>query len=135
VADRVPDGLADRVRQRAGNRCEYCRAQQAFQFVSFHADHIVSQFHQGLTLEENLALACPACNSRKGTNLAGVDPDTGELTPLFHPRKQSWTEHFQVIEGRVVGVTAVGRTTVWVCNMNAPKRLDARRRLIAAGLF
>ncbi|MFZ4763807.1 MAG: hypothetical protein ACOYMN_02540 [Roseimicrobium sp.] len=33
-----------------------------------------------------MAFACFRCNSHKGPNLSGVDPSTGQLERLFHPR-------------------------------------------------
>jgi hypothetical protein len=35
------------------------------------------------------------CNTRKGPNLSGLDPQTGELTRLFHPRQDRWQDHFR----------------------------------------
>jgi hypothetical protein len=70
----------------------------------------------------NLALACHRCNLKKGTNLTGVDPVSGELVRLFHPRQDRWEEHFLVEGVRIEGRTPVGRATVRVLAMN-----DARR--------
>ena len=57
---------------------------------------------------DNLALACPDCNLAKGPNIAALDPETNGLTPLFHPRRDVWTEHFQTSATSVFGRTAVG---------------------------
>lgn len=57
------------VRQRARNRCEYCGLPQEFSGLRFHIEHIVARQHGGLDESNNLALACPECNLRKGTNL------------------------------------------------------------------
>jgi hypothetical protein len=35
----------------------------------------------------------------------------------------------------VVGKTAIGRTTIYVLDMNHPDRVELRRLLIAAGIF
>jgi hypothetical protein len=118
------------VRERAGHRCEYCgllQAQQSFPF--FHIDHIVSQQHGGTDDLANLALACYHCNLHKGPNLTGLDPQTGALTPLFHPRRDRWEDHFVLREAMIVGVTAMGRTTVQVLAMNAADRVQLRREL------
>ena len=73
--------------------------------------------------ESNLALACHFCNRHKGPNLAGMDPTTGELTRLFTPRTDTWSQHFQTQAGRIIGLTSMGRTTVYVLNMNRPDRV------------
>jgi 5-methylcytosine-specific restriction endonuclease McrA len=123
------------VRERAGNRCEYCRLPQNFSGVRFHIDHIVPRQHGGTDGPDNLALACPECNYHKGTNLTGVDPDTGHVTPLFDPRRDQWADHFALEEGSLVGKTPLGRTTVWLLEMNRGDRLRLRRLLLRLGLL
>lgn len=123
------------VRQRAGNRCEYCHLPQEFSGLRFHVEHIVARKHRGSDDTENLALACPECNCHKGTNLSGVDPDAGKVTELFHPRRDRWADHFRIIEGSIVGRTPTGRTTAWLLEMNAGERLRMRQRLFRLGLL
>lgn len=43
---------------------------------------------------ENLCLCCIRCNQKKRPNIASVDPETRLVVALFHPRRQSWIEHF-----------------------------------------
>jgi hypothetical protein len=61
----------------------------------FEIDHISSLKHEGPTVAGNLALSCFRCNSYKGTDLAGRDPLTRKLTPLFNPRRHKWARHFR----------------------------------------
>ena len=117
------------VRARAGDRCEYCRIHQRQYVLTFHVEHIVARQHGGSDDAANLALACHACNRYKGPNLAGLDPDTGHLTRLFHPRTDAWTTHFVLQAGRILGRTPVGRATVQVLNMNQPERVRTRLAL------
>ncbi len=108
------------VRQRADYRCEYCGlSQEAAPLAAFHIEHVIPRQHGGSDCAENLALACYHCNQHKGPNLAGLDPDTGALTPLFDPRTQSWQDHFEVQGTQIIGRSPVGRTTVRVLAMNA----------------
>jgi HNH endonuclease len=122
------------VRQRAGNRCEYCRLSQKFSALRFHIEHIVARQHGGTDSPDNLALACPECNFHKGTNLSGIDPDTGQLSPLFDPRRQIWEEHFVHDGANILGRGMVGRTTAWLLEMNAGDRLRLRTILHRLGL-
>jgi hypothetical protein len=87
--------LADLVRRRAGNCCEYCRLPQAASSTRFQIDHIIAEQHGGKTVASNLALSCLADNNHKGPNLAGIDPRTGKKVWLFNPRRHSWSRHFQ----------------------------------------
>ncbi|MGI8972368.1 MAG: HNH endonuclease [Dehalococcoidia bacterium] len=118
------------VRRRAGNCCEYCGlAQEAVPVVTFHIEHIIPRQHGGGDDPSNLALACYHCNHHKGPNLTGIDPETGEIIPLFNPRTQRWDEHF-ALEGReVVGLTPTGRTTVRVLTMNSDVQQELRAEL------
>lgn len=116
-----------RVRQRAGDRCEYCRLTQDYELGRrFHIEHVIAKQHRGLDDVENLALSCRICNAHKGTNLASIDPDTNVLTRLYHPRKDRWEEHFVIDGVRILGITAIGRTTVWLLEMNLDSRLELR---------
>lgn len=97
------------VRERAGNRCEYCGlAEEAEPFFRLHIEHIVARQHRGGDAPENLALACCHCNARKGTNLSAIDPATAAVVPLFHPRCDVWTAHFalngNLLEGTTPGI-------------------------------
>ncbi len=118
------------VRARANYQCEYCRLPQEFSELRFHIEHIIPHQHGGTDDELNLALACPACNLHKGSNLTAIDPQTGELVRLFHPRRDIWGQHFSNEGARVVGITAVGRTTASLLQMNDAER-QRIRELIA----
>jgi hypothetical protein len=117
------------VRRLAGFRCEYCHlCEQDWSFSTFHLDHVVARQHGGSDDPDNLAWSCQQCNLVKGTNLSGVDPDTGAVVTLFHSRRHFWDEHFRVREDRIAaGVTPCGRATVWLLEMNsAEQRVELR---------
>ena len=115
------------VRQRAGDRCEYCQLHQDDSpFAVLHIEHIRPRKHGGSDHESNLCLACIDCNLHKGPNLTGIDPLTGKVTALFHPREQRWAGHFAWQGIRITGTTAIGRTTVQVLQMNSDDQLSLR---------
>jgi len=103
--------------------------------LPFHIDHIIAEKHGGQSEAENLAWACFSCNLRKGPNIAGLDPDTGELTRLFNPRVDGWSEHFAWDGVWLRGKTAVGRTTVAVLDVNHVDSLAVREALREEGLY
>lgn len=115
--------------RRAGDACEYCRLPQSHSLESFHVEHIVARQHRGPTTDENLALACPRCNFAKGPNLAGVDPQTGRRAWLFHPRRDRWTQHFRWNGPILVGLTAVGRATIELLQVNRSAAVAKRRQI------
>lgn len=120
------------VRERAGDACEYCRLPQSWLIpFKLQIEHILPVKHHGGDEPENLALACVYCNSHKGPNISGIDPLSTRLTPLFDPRQQMWSDHFEQHNGVIEGKTDIGRTTVDVLNMNAEEQV--KLRIIVAG--
>lgn len=119
------------VRARAAECCEYCQLQQQDSpLIALQIEHIIPRKHDGDDSPDNLALACADCNLRKGSDLAGLDSVSQALTPLFHPRRDQWSDHFRWDGIRIVGMTPIGRTTVQVLAMNSPARLRVRRHLL-----
>ena len=119
--------LRSQVRERAGGKCEYCLIPEVQSLVGHEIDHIVALKHGGQTAMENLALCCTICNKHKGSDLASIDPGTGELQPLFHPRQDRWLDHFDLQHGEIVPLTAAGRATVRLLRLNRPERIQERR--------
>lgn len=109
----------EQLRARAEDRCEYCRLAQAHTVLPHEMDHIRAEKHRGKTSLDNLCWACAQCNASKGPNVAGYDPATDNLTPLFNPRTHNWAEHFEWQGARLIGKTPAGRATIEVLNVNA----------------
>ena len=123
----VPAAERRRVRDHADSCCEYCRTAEAWEpFFIYHVEHIIARQHGGGDERGNLAFACNHCNLLKGPNITSIDPDTGSTVPLYHPRTQGWAEHFRLEGGRIIGLTATGRTTVFLLQMNARQRMELR---------
>ena len=127
--------LESEVRDRAAGHCEYCSFPEAAAALPFHLDHIIAQKHKGQTESENLAWACFSCNLRKGPNIAGLDSESGELTRLFHPRFDNWSDHFVWDGVWLRGKTPIGRTTIAVLDINHPDSLGVREALRDEGIF
>lgn len=127
--------LIRQVSERAGSRCEYCRLPSVFHPAPFQIDHIIARQHGGKTELENLALACMHCNRFKGPNVAGLDPDTGEIVRLFHPRRDSWAEHFVWNGPELNARTQIGRVTLVVLAINDQDVVSVRKALQEEGVF
>ena len=96
-------------------------------------EHVIAKQHGGTDAPENLCLACDRCNAYKGPNLAAIDPDSGAVVTLFHPRRDQWHEHFALRGAEVVGLSPSGRATVRLLHMNDNWRLSLRAELISLG--
>jgi hypothetical protein len=131
----IGKSLQELIWQRADSRCEYCQVPQNRDTLPFEIDHIIAFQHGGPTIEDNLALACFACNHHKGPNIAGIDSTTTETVPLFHPRHDIWRENFQWNGPILEGLTAVGRVTIHVLAIDRDYRVSFRRTLILEGVL
>jgi hypothetical protein len=125
--------LRREVIRRAAGRCEYCGIHQDDSASGHQVDHVISEKHGGDTTLANLALSCMLCNRRKASDIAALDPETGEITSLFNPRTQAWSEHFELDGAAIRGLTAEGRTTVEFMRFNSPERVLERLELMRAG--
>jgi hypothetical protein len=119
----------DVVRQRAAGRCEYCGIPQNSIPFRFQIEHVIAKQHGGSDELANLALACERCNAFKGTNLSAIDPITGNILPLFHPRLDRWHTHFRLQGALLIGLTDLGRATIRLLNMNSDRRVELRSEL------
>lgn len=98
-------------------------------------DHIIPESQGGETAFDNLCFSCRRCNEFKGATTQSIDPLTGEIHSLFHPRRQQWGIHFEwdMSGTRIVGLTAVGRATIIALKMNNEVITTARRRWVGVG--
>ena len=131
----IPPELRRLIAARDRNRCAYCRTAEENCGLQMHVDHIIPEAAGGPTTPDNLCLACFSCNVHKGVQQTCVDPQTGEVVPLFHPLQQNWHDHFAWRDGntQIVGLTACGRATVEALKMNNLTVVQARRRWVTAG--
>jgi hypothetical protein len=125
------------VAERASHRCEYCQAPEAVFNFPFEVEHVIPPGRGGADEATNWALSCRACNLHKSDHLEAVDPHTGALAQLFHPRRQRWEDHFAVDSesGALIGRTPTGRGTVERLQMNRALPLAARRHWMRLKLF
>jgi hypothetical protein len=130
--DRATESL---VRTRAKGVCEFCHFPEHLADTPFQIDHVIAEKHGGQTDPSNLAYACFYCNSYKGPNVAGVDPETSEVLRLFNPRVDDWRYHFKWDGPKLVGLTPLARATIQTLRINQPDAISARTALIVEGVF
>src|SRR5262249_50825314 len=108
---RVSRSLRARVARTAGHCCGYCRTPERIAGFRLNIEHIIPEARGGKTVEENLWLACHACNEFKGARIQGRDPETGKRVRLWNPRRQKWHDHFPwSADGmEIIGLTSCGR--------------------------
>ncbi len=131
----ISQELRAEVARRAEHRCEYCLIHENDAGFPHQVDHIVSRKQGGLSVSDNLAYACVLCNRHKGSDIASIDPRTGEVIRLFDPRRDRWTEHFRIEDAFISPVSTIGEATVRLLRMNAPERIAERHLLQSAGRY
>lgn len=135
MSTRIPEAVRTQIDAADGGSCCYCLTSEAVSGTPLTYDHITPTSRGGLTIFDNVCLACRTCNEFKTNTTRAVDPLTQESTPLFHPRQQHWQDHFAwSLDGtKVAGTTAIGRATVVALRMNHALIVAARRRWCAVG--
>lgn len=130
----VNTALKNNVVERAEGSCEYCRSQARFATQAFSIEHIIPQSKGGDNSLDNLALACQGCNNHKYNKTEAKDPVTGEIAPLYNPRKHKWSDHFNWNEDftLIIGITKIGRVTVETLQLNREGLINLRRVLYMA---
>ena len=112
-----------------------CLVHEDDSYSPHQIDHIISRKHGGSSDVNNLAYACLRCNVWKGSDVGSIDPSTGNLVKLFHPRRQCWDGHF-ILRGAVIEpLTPEGQATVRLLRLNLDKRLVERQFLAACGRY
>lgn len=132
---KVNKQVAEFIRLRADNRCEYCLSHQDFTMGLLQIDHVWPVAKGGADDEQNLCLACEMCNDHKWQKTDGIDPITGTRVNLFNPRKQRWREHFRWNDSgdELIGLTPCGRVTIIELKLNNAIARTVRHYWVQAG--
>lgn len=82
----LPVAVRRAVIRRAHQCREYCLLHADYTTFAHEIDHVLPRKHGGSDSEDSLAYACAQCNRYKGSDVAAIDPETGEIVSLFNPR-------------------------------------------------
>lgn len=131
----IPVALRIRVLDSSQHRCGYCHADANVLGAELEIDHIQPEATGGLTVEGNLWAICSACNRKKGAHERALDSLTGVAVRLFNPRTDNWHHHFRwdAYGTRIEPLTAVGRVTATILDLNSIRRVRSREYWIRAG--
>ncbi len=132
----IPVETQRRVRAAARNRCGYCLSPQHLVLARLEIEHIIPRAKAGENHESNLWLSCPLCNRAKADLTEALDPETGQIVPLFNPRLQNWFDHFRWVDDglRILGLTPIGRATVAALHLSDDATaLEVRSYWVLAG--
>ena len=124
----ISASLREQIRQRAGFVCEYCGVSETQAGGELTIDHYHPQAQGGTDDDANLLYCCPRCNSYK----ASYWPLDDEAPHLWHPRQETFAQHFLLLDGRLYSRTTTGVFTIRRLHLNrAPliaHRLERQRQ-------
>jgi HNH endonuclease len=132
---KISEQLRRQIMINADYHCEYCKTSAKITGTPLLIDPVFPRSLGGQDDESNLAAACYRCSLLKSAKTQGIDPETGQLISLFHPRTQRWNDHFASIDGgrKISGTTAIGRVTVIALRLNNDNLVAARSAWISVG--
>jgi hypothetical protein len=101
----------------------------------FSIEHITPLSRGGLSHLDNLAFSCQGCNSRKYISTTAIDPISGEIVSLYHPRQERWSDHFAWNDDftLMLGLTPTGRATIENLQLNRDGVVNLRQVLHSIG--
>ncbi len=132
----IPIAVQRKVIQLSNDCCEYCLHPESHSTDYYHFDHINPFLKEDRHSIFNIARSCGRCNILKSQKTDAFDPLTGKNFPLYNPRQNRWTDHFQWSEDSLVinGLTEIGRATIELLDLNRSSAVKLRRLLKTAGL-
>lgn len=125
----VPAELRRFVTARAEHLCEYCLLAEEDLWFGCQIDHVISEKHGGLTVAENLALACVNCNRSKGSDIGSLHPASGQFLRFYNPRIDRWAKHFRLVDAHIEATTPRGEVRAKILNFNVWDRILERQSL------
>ena len=82
-----------------------------------------------------LRLVVSRAQMAKGSDIASIDPGTLATVRFYHPRQDCWMNHFRISTetGLIEPLTAVGRSTAQLLQINRTESVEARALLLSIG--
>jgi hypothetical protein len=131
----ISPALRKHVAERAYHVCEYCLIHEDDTLWGCEIDHVISRKHQGSSDAGNLAFCCSTCNATKGTDVAAFVGTPPQLSRLFHPRQDKWSDCFALRRVIIESENGFGEATVQLLRLNNSLRLIEREALERAGRY
>jgi len=132
MPDRISKKLRKLIADRAFHLCEYCKSPQTYSPSPFDVEHIIPKSRGGQSDSDNLAYSC---NDYKSNKISATDPINHLEIPIFHPRKNIWSDHFawDVSGLFIIGTTPNGRASVDLLKLNRLELVNLRSLLTMIG--
>lgn len=125
VFDPIKKKLISHLRKEQSNSCCYCKRELGFDIKEVDIEHIIPKsVYSKFTFQKfNLALSCPACNTKKGAKPVLVRdyvkyPSIGKAFTIIHAHYDNYNEHILIADGALYCPrSAKGSDTIKYCGL------------------
>ena len=138
VFDAIKTKVRDNLRPKQNNKCCYCKKELGYDIKEVDIEHIVpkSEYQNFTFVPLNLALSCPACNTKKGeSKILSKEikryPKTTKSFLIVHAHYDSYNQHIIIHDGCVFeGITKKGCRTIEVCELFRLKVVEQKAKKV-----
>jgi uncharacterized protein (TIGR02646 family) len=123
--DSIKTNIISHLRIQQFNECCYCKYKLGFDIKEVDIEHIIpkSEYEIFTFTTLNLALSCPACNTKKSTKPVLKKeivnyPKNGKNFKIIHAHYDDYSDHIDIINDCVfVAKTSKGSETITYCEL------------------
>lgn len=121
----IKQNIITHLRIEQNNRCCYCKNELGFDIKAVDIEHIIpkSEYNNFTFNNINLALSCPACNTKKSTKPVLIKkhiyyPRNGSAFIIVHAHYDNYSEHIMSLDQCIyVAKTTKGGQTIIHCEL------------------
>lgn len=136
VFDSIKLNIINHLRNQQSNTCCYCKYELGFDIKQVDIEHIIPKSeYENFTFEtRNLALSCPACNTKKSTkpvlkNAIVRYPTNGTNIIIIHAHYDDYSNHIDIINNCVfVAKSTKGSETITFCELFRLSTVEQRAK-------
>lgn len=136
VFNPIKQNIISHLRVQQNNLCCYCKYQLGFDIKQVDIEHIIpkSEYPNFTFKSLNLALSCPACNTKKSTkpvlyNAIANYPSDGTNFKIIHAHYDDYSNHIDIIQNCLfVAKTTKGSETITFCELFRLSTVEKRAK-------
>lgn len=138
IFDEIKTKVRDNLRPKQKNKCCYCKKELGHDIKEVDIEHIIPKAeYKDFTFEPlNLALSCPACNTKKGdTKILSKTvkhyPKTTKSFLIVHAHYDNYNQHIVIHNDCVFeGISKKGCRTIEVCELFRLKAVEKKAKKV-----
>ena len=118
--------MISHLREQQNNKCCYCKKHLGFDIKDVDIEHIIpkSMYGNFTFTSQNLALSCPACNTKKSTSCVLQRqeivryPRSSANFKIIHPHFDNYSEHITIQNSCIyIASSKKGSETITICEL------------------